>query len=208
MSKVIDEAQLLSLVLDKAPADQCTIVAISGIKCSGKTEIALDLVDQLQAMEINTLHICADRWMNPDIEFSEEEAGQVFYDNSIRFDELFDMLIAPLKRTGTAELSVELLMETTNEPYLHTYSSRGVRVVVLDGIFLFKRHLMSKVDMKIWVECPFETAKTRAVLTGKEGLPEDETQYLYETVYEPAMRLHMQKDEPVSCADLIIDNSN
>lgn len=206
---VITEAQLLNMVIDahNKSTDRCLVVAISGVKNAGKSTIALDLVDQLQSSSINAIHITADRWFAPDISFTEDDAGEVFYKDAIRYEELFELVIEPLKNAGKVDVAVELLLENTNEPYLHTYAFENVKIVVLDGIFLFKKDYLKRYDLAVWIECPMETARRRAALSGKEGLTEEETEYLYQTVYEPAMTIHMESDLPREGAIAILDNS-
>src|SRR6266851_1176099 len=59
----------------------------------------------------------------------------------------------------------------------------GVDVVLLEGIFLFKRECCGRYDFRIWIECSFETALKHALARLQEGLPPEETTAAYERIY-------------------------
>ena len=46
----------------------------------------------------------------------------------------------------------------------------------------------------------------RAVERAQEGLPPQETIRAYETIYLPARRIHLARDDPRRAATLIVDN--
>ncbi len=82
----------------------------------------------------------------------------------------------------------------------------GIDIVLLEGIFLFKPQYAGRFDLKIWIECGFETALERAIRRSHEGLGHDEAIRAYERVYFPAQRLHLSQDRPRQVADLILPN--
>jgi uridine kinase len=88
----------------------------------------------------------------------------------------------------------------------HRYELRGVEVVLLEGIFLFKRELRRHFGVAGWVDCSFETAMSRAILRSQEGLSPEETCRAFEEIYWPAQRLQFERDQPRETADLILNN--
>ncbi len=79
-------------------------------------------------------------------------------------------------------------------------------MIVLEGIFLLKPLYRSHYDLTVWVDCTFETALERALQRGQEGLPAAETIRAYETIWFPAQRLHLSRDDPRSNANLVLVN--
>jgi uridine kinase len=182
------------------------LVAISGIDASGKSTLARQIVEGLKSQGLNAAMIGLDAWHHPsEKRFNEKSPAQHFYDHAFRFDELFALLINPLKRNKSAHTTVELTKLPENDLYLHSYDLDEVDVIILEGIFLFRKELRKNYDLAFWVECSFETALRRALLRNQEGLSEEETIRDYRTIYFPAQRIHLMRDEPLSNADGIVE---
>ena len=141
------------------------LVAISGIDGSGKSTMAQQIVERLKSRGLNAVSIGLDAWHHPpEKRFNKDTPAQHFYNHAFRFDELFNILINPLKHNRSAHIMVELTSLPSNDLYLHSYELDEVDVIVLEGIFLFKKELKKNYDLAFWVECSFETAFRRAVL--------------------------------------------
>ena len=191
----------------RAPAEGALLVALSGIDGSGKSAIARRLVAALRAGGTNTALIPLDPWHQPlEIRFSRDDPAEHFYRHAFRFDELFERLVEPLCRQRSVHLEVELTRLPENDRVVHTYDFRDVEVIVLEGIFLLKRELSSRYDVAFWIECSFETALRRALARNQEGLSEAEIRRDYATIYFPAQRIHLERDDPTSRVDAVVDN--
>jgi uridine kinase len=88
----------------------------------------------------------------------------------------------------------------------HVYDFHDADVVLLEGIFIYKRAYRPHFDLACWIDCTFETALERALRRAQEGLPPGETIEAYRTIYFPAQRLHEKRDRPREGADEIIVN--
>jgi uridine kinase len=153
--------------------------------------------------------INADGWLNlPSVRFSDERqaAGQHFYEFGLRLDEMFERLIKPLVYSRSIDLTTDHTEETATKFRKHRYRYSNVDIVLLEGIFLFKRAFADYFDLKIWLECSFETALERAVLRGQERLSPTETTTAYREIYFPAQEHHFKSDDPVRSADLVFVN--
>ena len=71
---------------------------------------------------------------------------------------------------------------------------------------MFKRRFSEHFDLKVWIDCGFDTALTRAVERNQEGLSPAQTIASYKTIYFPSQRHHFKKDDPRSAADIIVVN--
>jgi uridine kinase len=196
-------AKRLSVISD----GRSLLVGVSGIDASGKGYVSAGLESALIELDIRVALISVDRWLNlPHVRFSAAEPGRNFYENALRLDEMFERLILPLKTRRAVDVTADLVRETATEYRPHRYAFSEVDVVLLEGIFLFQTKYLKHFDLKIWVECSFETALRRAVVRSQEGLGTEATVDVYETTYFPAERLHLERDDPRSAADIVYIN--
>lgn len=189
-STIVDRRAALSV-------DRSLLVGISGIDASGKGFTSRKLAERLESEGCRVALINVDGWLNlPAIRFSETDAGVHFYKNALRLDEMFERLIKPLKRDRSVEVQMNYTEETAFEYRSHKYSFLDIDIILLEGIFLFKRQFVDLFDLKIWIECCFETALERAVGRSQESLSPAETIRAYNTIYFPAQRHHLATDLP------------
>ena len=186
--------------------DGALLVGISGIDASGKGYIAARLAEQLSCT-LNVAVINVDGWLNlPHVRFSDYEPGLHFYEHALRLDEMFELLVRPLKCDRRIDITADYAEETSAEFRPHRYLFENVDVILVEGIFLFKRQYLDHFDLKIWVECSFDNALKRAVDRSQEGLTTEATIGAYESIYFPAQRIHFDEDEPQNHADIILIN--
>lgn len=76
-------------------------------------------------------------------------------------------------------------------------------MVLVGGIFLFKREHRELFDLAVWVDFSFPTALERALIRAQEGLSSAETIHAYQTTYFPAQKTHFERDNPRETVDLI-----
>jgi uridine kinase len=201
---------IIEIILAKhkeMPAKQGLLAGISGIDASGKGFIAAKLADKIRKTGFNVANINIDGWLNlPGTRFNAENPAENFYERAIRFDEMFETLVLPLKETRSVNLTADYAEETAVRYKKHEYFYKEVDIILLEGIFLFKNEFKKHFDLKIWIECPFEIALTRAVARAQENLSPAETVRAYETIYFPAQKIHFAKDKPQKTADLLYEN--
>jgi uridine kinase len=183
------------------------LIAISGIDSSGKGYAAGRLAQRLPSLGARVALIGIDGWLNlPQVRFSATEKARHFYRNAIRFDAMFSQLVDPLVRAGSVDCQADFAQETAQQYRKQRYVFSDVDTVLLEGIFLLRRDLRERYDLKVWVECSFETALRRAIARGQEGLTEAETIASYQTIYFPAQKIHFTEDDPQASADVVFEN--
>jgi uridine kinase len=183
------------------------LVAVSGIDGSGKSTVAPQLAAGIEALGLHAVTLTIDPWHTPTfVRFSKEDPGEHFYRHAFRWSEMFDHLIEPLQRNRRVHLTAEVTRLPENDRIQHTYAFENVDVVVLEGIFLFKRELLHRYDVRCWVECSFETALARALRRNQEGLSPEEIRRDYDKIYFAAQRVHFRRDLPHLTAEFLIDN--
>jgi uridine kinase len=183
----------------EVPANRALLVGISGIDASGKGFITQKIANRLQASGWRVATINADDWLinQPEICLSRHKPAEHFYEHAMRFDEMFDQLIIPLKQNCEVDLPADC-----------SDAKGKIDIVLLEGIFLFKPAYRHHFDLTGWVECSFPTALKRAITRCQEGLPPAETTKAFTTIYFPAQRIHFTRDNPQAAADFIIRNDN
>src|SRR5438128_3263259 len=156
-------------------AGQAVLVGISGIDAGGKGFITEKIAKRLQELGWRVATINADDWLNlPEVCLSQRTPGEHFYEHAMRFDEMFDQLIVPLKQNRAISFVADCADAKGNRRK-HSYEFRKIDIVLLEGIFLLKPAHRHHFDLTVWVDCSFETALERAIKRGQEGLPANET---------------------------------
>jgi uridine kinase len=183
------------------------LIAISGIDGSGKGYVSTRLAEKLADKGFRVALIAADGWLNlPHVRFAGHDPSEHFYLHAFRFEEMFSDLIEPLARNGCIHLIAEYAEETAICFRRHVYAFDNVDLILLEGIFLFKRAHQQRYDFRLWIDCSFKTALERALRRSQEGLPPADTIAAYERIYFPAERVHFELDNPRDSADLVYVN--
>lgn len=208
MKQVEQIADRILKMRSEVPVKRSLLAGISGIDASGKGYVAARIRDELDRRSKRTALFNADGWLNlPDVRFGGDDPGNHFYNHALRLDEMFERLIVPLKRNRSIRLNADLVEETADRYHQFEYWFDDIDVILLEGIFLFKKQYIEHFDFKIWIECSFETALHRAIERSQEGLGPEQTADAFETIYFPAQKIHFDIDTPLAWTDVIIDNN-
>jgi uridine kinase len=189
------------------PRDTALLVGLSGIDGSGKGYVTEQLREALTHQGWRVAAINVDRWLNlPALRYDPRRPAENFYENALRLDELFARLIVPLRANRGIRLTMEAVEETAVETRSYTYDFEDLDVILLEGIFLFKRAYRPHFDLAIWIDCSWQTALERSIQRAQEGLPPDATTRAYHTIYFPAEAIHLRVDDPRGLADRVVSN--
>jgi uridine kinase len=198
--------KLVALFKLHTPASAFT-VAISGIDASGKGHVGKLLQQQLEKKGYKVANINIDPWQNPlPVRLRKENAAQNVYENIFRWNDFFGQLIFPLQKNKSIYLETEGIRSDADVFYPLIYDYKGIDILLIEGIFLFKKKYRFHYDYKIWVDCSFETGLRRAIRRNAENLSEEQLVHDYQTFYYPAQRLHFERDKPKENANIIFTN--
>jgi uridine kinase len=189
------------------PPAMALLIGLSGIDGSGKGDLASHVVAALSARQQKVALINVVGWLNlPAVRYDAGRPAENFYENALRLDELFAQLVLPLRSERRVRLTMDWGDETATAPRRYTYEFDDLDLIVVEGIYLFKRAYRGHFDLAVWVDCSWETALERAIARSQEGLSPNETVQAYHTIYFPAQRVHFKRDDPRGSADLVVPN--
>ena len=153
------------------------------------------------------MSVNVDAWLSlPDKRFGTSDPPENYYQNAIRFEEMFTKTVFPLRDHRSLRVEITYADETAVGYRRRTLQFDDIEVIVPEGTYLLKRCFQFYYERAIWVECRFETALERAISRSQEGLPPEETIRDYRTIYVAAQEVHFQSDDRKSVADLIVNN--
>jgi uridine kinase len=189
------------------PAQRSVLVAITGIDGCGKGYFAAQALEQLTERCIRAAVVHVDGWLNlPSERFDSSNPADHFYQHAIRFNEMFDQLVLPLRNQRSLCLEADYAEETAPGYRKQTYEFEELDVILLEGIYLLKRPFQAYYDLSVWIECSVETALERAIARSQEGLTPEATAEAYRNIYFPAQEIHFRRDDPRTAAMLIVNN--
>src|SRR5262249_53541239 len=114
------------------PVTRAGLTAARGIDGCGKGHTAAQNIAAVQAQGIEAVTINIDGWLNlPQKLFAQANPAEHFCLHGIRFPEMFDQLVLPLRDRRSVRLVADHLAETAIEYRPQTYDFRDVHVIVL-----------------------------------------------------------------------------
>ncbi len=200
---------LAARVLETAPARPAwaRLVAVSGVDAAGKGTVARETAAVLERRGSRVALVGLDDWLRPlSPRPGGASPGEDFYRNAFDFEEVFSRVLEPLRIHRTLQLAIERPHPFLGGPRRLGYDWNDVDVVLVEGIFLMRRDLRPRYDLRVWVDCPFETALARAVRRNQERLPASRLAADYAEIYFPAQKLHLERDRPREAAHVLIEN--
>jgi phosphoglycolate phosphatase-like HAD superfamily hydrolase/uridine kinase len=189
----------------KKQRNQPFIIGINGIDCSGKTTFAKALGSYLKSKGHPTQMIAIDDFLYPKaIRYAGTDQADNYYNKSFNIELLIDNLLKAAREKGrvSAELT-SLTVETDKFDRVNSYTIKPETIVILEGVFLFRKELAPFFDYKVYLDIPFRESKQRAqIRDSKVGFSK------YDEKYLPGQARYIQQYNPATQANMVIENSN
>ena len=80
-------------------------------------------------------------------------------------------------------------------------------IVILEGIFIFRKDLLRYFNLKIFLEISFAESLRRALARDKQ-IQAHEIEERYRVKYHPGQDLYLRLNDPKSAADIVINNED
>ncbi|MEP5757829.1 MAG: AAA family ATPase [Litoreibacter sp.] len=184
------------------------LVGISGIDGSGKSTFAEKLKEYLSKTALPTVYVDLDDFLQPrHIRHKNDDQVKSYYEDNFDYLSLVNDLIVPALQSSQFRTHLPKLDLDTDQIERRCLEFSGPGVVILEGVFLFRKELREYFDLKVWLEIDFDTAMSRVLnrTRDKRYGSADAIYARYQERFYPTQRFHMERDDPVGCADLIID---
>jgi uridine kinase len=179
-------------------------VGISGPDCAGKSTLAAGLASLVDG----ALVVCGDEFTRPTRErYGEPDEGLGYYRDSFDYSGLFGLLL-PALRDGTAgELVVRVSDWDRDDWGEEAYHLSPDTVLIVEGCFLFVGEGRHAFDLSVWIDLPLDRVVERALARPRDlermGGP-DGVRERYANRYLAGQRLHLERDDPMSYADVVL----
>jgi uridine kinase len=186
------------------------LVGIDGPDSAGKTTLADRLADHLTARDVPTLRASVDGFHSPrHLRQRGELSPEGYYLDAFDYPSLVDHLLMPFTtgatsvRTATYDHRAEAAVEVIQSD-LPTQA-----VLVLDGVFLLRAQLRDHWTLVVYLHVSAEETLRRALVRDVHHMGSaSAVRRRYEARYLPGQALYRQADDPMSRADITIDNTD
>jgi uridine kinase len=187
-------------------------VAIDGVDAAGKTMLADELRPLLEARGRRVLRATIDGFHRPRAERFRRgpTSPEGYYRDSFDYDALRRELLQPLGPGGNGRYRSRVFDLHADEP---VFDDPAVApedgVLLVDGVFLLRPELNDLWDFRVVVEVEIDEGLRRALVRDEDlfGSP-DEALRRYRNRYVPGQRLYLGEVDPVSLADVVIENTD
>jgi uridine kinase len=186
-------------------------IAINGVEGTGKTVFAEKLNAFLNSKKNISYHISIDGFHNlREIRHKQGSDSAVGYYEDAYNEDVFvnQVLISSQNNPPTIlekyhDLETDLILD--NSPIIIQSNS----IIISDGAYLFKPIYLPHWDLKLYLKTDFEIAMQRGVQRDKELLGGIENAYIkYLHRYHLASKIYIDNYDPISKADMVIDNTD
>ena len=199
-------------VIAALPRDRPVCVAIDGPDAAGKTTLADELREPIEAAGRRVVRVSIDGFLSPRAERSEGAAQSAagYYREAFDADAFLELILAPLRPGGDRAIHLATYdyradVRTIGEPVV----VEADVVVLVDGVFLQRAAFRAEWDMVVYVQVSENETVARARLRDAElfgGVAETERRYRER--YLPAQKLYRDEADPVTNAHVLIDNED
>jgi uridine kinase len=187
-------------------------VAIDGPDAAGKTTLADELREPIEAAGHPVVRVSLDGFLRPRRERTEGNAQSAagYYLAAFDSDAFGELVLAPLRAGGDRAIRVASCdypadRRTIGEPLVVATDT----VVLVDGVFLQRSAFRDDWDFVVFVEVSEDETLRRAGLRDAAlfgGIAETERRYRER--YLPAQRLYRDGFDPTAHADVLVDNED
>jgi uridine kinase len=188
-------------------------VAVDGYTASGKTSFGHELATVIRALGRPTLRASLDDFKKPWRDAAEKgydrTTGEGYYRNAPDFDSARDLLLEPAGPLGSGTVALcghDPLAGVDHRDATVEAPIDGVLIV--DSVFAMRPEYDEYWDLRIWLDVPAEVSLARGVDRDAESEGRSEAERIHRDRYHESERIYIAEVDPVSKADVVIDNSD
>lgn len=205
--------QMITNTILATDTNRPLLVAINGKDASGKTMMADLLADYLKNQTARpVVRISVDDFMNERaVRYTpSESAARSCYEYTFNFTGFVERTLKPLRSSGPWTYTEKLFDHATDTPAQSPEkSATSQTIVIIDGVFLYKRDLRDYWDIKILLETDDDVVIERGAKRDEMRLGSYEVaKQKYIDRYIASQTIYFNEEQPANVADIIINNNN
>jgi uridine kinase len=186
-------------------------VAVDGRTASGKTSFGHELAAALRELGRPTLRASLDDFKKPwkDAASYDRKLANGYYRNAWDFDQVEALLLEPAGAHGSGIVAL-----CSIDPRTQINHQRVVveapqdSVLIVDGVFAFRKEYNRFWDFRIWLEIAEELSLGRALERDGETAGVAEAATLHRERYAPSEDIYIGEVNPQALAHYVVDNSD
>ena len=136
-------------------------------------------------------------------------SGEGYYRNAFDLEAIRNLLLEPADPVGSGLVALCSIDPITQVNHSHTRVTMPADgVLIVDGVFALRPELRRHWDLSVWVDIDPELSVRRGTDrdSAREGTDAAET--LHRDRYGTAETIYIAEADPVSAADVVIDNTD
>jgi len=186
-----------------------TRVAIDGVPGAGKTTLADELAVVLRAQGREVIRATIEDFLNPrSVRHPWSDSPEGWYSHNTDLDALQRVLLVPLGPDGDLRIQRAVYDKATDIAVSPPVTTAAINAVLLfDGVFLLRKELFDRWDLRIFVSATFENALERSRIRDQTPLMSaDEVEKRYRSRYIPSQQFYLETIRPAEHAEIIVYN--
>jgi uridine kinase len=186
-----------------------TRVAIDGIPGAGKTTLADELAVVLLAQGREVIRATIEDFLNPrSVRHPWSDSAEGWYNHNTDISALHRVLLDPLGPDGDRRIQRAVYDRATDIAVSPPVTTAAIDAALLfDGVFLLRKELVDRWDLRIFVCATFEKALDRSRIRDRTPLMSaDEVERRYRRRYIPSQQFYFETARPADHADIIVYN--
>ncbi len=187
-------------------------VAVDGPPAAGKTTLADELGDALRAQGRYVIRASIESFLFPRAQRYRrgELSAEGCYHDNFDYDALHRVLLDPLGPGGNRGFRRAVYDRQTDSAVSEpTTAAPFDAVLIFEGVFLMRRELLDRWDLRIFVSATFEEIVARARIRDAAlyGTPDD-VEHRFRRRYLPSQRFYFDTVRPTDLADIVVRNDD
>jgi uridine kinase len=186
-----------------------TRVAIDGVPGAGKTTLADELAVVLRAQGREVIRATIEDFLNPrSVRHPWSDSAEGWYNHNTDIGALHRVLLDPLGPDGDRRIQRAVYDKATDISVSPPVTTAAIDAALLfDGVFLLRKELFDRWDLRIFVSATFEKALDRSRIRDRTPLMSaDEVERRYRRRYIPSQQFYFETARPADHADIIVYN--
>lgn len=188
-------------------------VAVDGYTASGKTSFAHELAAAIRAQGRPTLRASFDDFKKPWSDAREKgydrTSGKGYYRNAPDFESARRLLLEPAGPLGSGTVALCGHDPLTGIDHRNvTVNAPHDGVLIVDSVFAMRPEYDEHWEFRIWLDVPAGLSLERGIDRDAESEGRAEAEHLHRDRYHESERIYISEVDPVSRADVVIDNAD